>query len=1035
MYFIAYKKGPMNYFKATWSISALLVAGVLLTFPGTAWAQFTEVSTALEGVSNSETTWGDYDNDGDLDVLLTGYHYSGTFDLVARVYRNDGNDTFTDINAGLAGSAEGSAAWGDYDNDGDLDILLTGLVYSNIGSAAIYRNDGNDTFTDINAGFPALSYSSGTWGDYDNDGDLDILLTGIVGAVNANSISKIYRNDGNGVFTEINAGLDALYVSSAAWGDYDNDGDLDILISGYKYNFGTLSIVYRNDGNGSFTDINAGLTNARNSSTEWGDYDNDGDLDILLTGYSYETGPLVVIANIYRNDGNDTFTDINAGLTGVFASGAAWGDYDNDGDLDILLAGATVTSAPSSRLYRNDGSDAFTEVNTGLADVAAASVAWGDYDSDGDLDILITGGGNSGSVSKIYRNDLPPVRANTFTNVDIGLPGVYYPGMAWGDYDNDGDLDILFTGIGQTGSYAQVVRNDGNDTFTDINAGLPGVYVGSVAWGDYDNDGDLDILLTGSTFSAIVSRVYRNNGDDTFTDINAGLAPVWESSIAWGDYDNDGDLDILLVGDDETVTVSRIYRNDGSDTFTDISAALPQVKNGGVAWGDYDNDGDLDVLISGYSDPGFVSAVYRNNGDDTFTDINAGLIGVFLSGVAWGDYDNDGDLDILISGYSDPDFISAVYRNNGDDTFTDINAGLTGASFSNVEWGDYDNDGDLDILFTGFGELSGLSLIYRNNRDGTFTDINAGLEMVSLGDAAWGDYDKDGDLDVMLTGQDANSQPVFRLYRNERNQPPTADADGPYTVECRNAADGSTTVLLDGTASSDPDGDALTYLWTTSEPGAAFDDATLSMPTLILTAVAPGTVFDLTLTVNDGLATGETTTTVSVVDTTPPVIRCPAMRAMEPVGPAGNVVDYAPEAFDACEGALTVICDPPSGSTFAVGTTTVVICTATDSSGNEAQCSITVQILSVQETLNKLQETITRLQNARSIRKAVARVLSNRLRSTQKHLRKGNTKNACKELQKFIKKVQDEVKHRRLPADKGDALIQSAVNLRATLGC
>jgi len=160
------------------------------------------------------------------------------------------------------------------------------------------------------------------------------------------------------------------------------------------------------------------------------------------------------------------------------------------------------------------------------------------------------------------------------------------------------------------------------NSFTSIGAGLTGVQWGSTAWGDYDNDGDLDILLTGDSSSGRVNYVYRNDGSGSFTELDVGLTDVRDSSIAWGDYDNDGDLDILLTGDSSSGNVSRVYRNDGGGSFTDVSAGLKNVQRGSVAWGDYDNDGDLDILLTG----GGNSKVYRNDGSDTFTDINAGRV-------------------------------------------------------------------------------------------------------------------------------------------------------------------------------------------------------------------------------------------------------------------------------------------------------------------------------------------------------------------------------------------------------------------------
>ncbi len=176
---------------------------------------------------------------------------------------------------------------------------------------------GAQIFADINAGLPAVSASSVAWGDYDNDGRLDILLTGYSSSLG--NIARVYHNDGGGSFTAINAGLPGVYQGSVAWGDYDNDGKLDILLSGYSSAYGNIARVYHNDGGGSFSDVNAGLPGVNNSSVAWGDYDNDGRLDILLAGSS-STGN---IARVYRNNGNGSFSDISAGLITTTAMAAS----------------------------------------------------------------------------------------------------------------------------------------------------------------------------------------------------------------------------------------------------------------------------------------------------------------------------------------------------------------------------------------------------------------------------------------------------------------------------------------------------------------------------------------------------------------------------------------------------------------------------------------------------------------------------------------------------------------------------------------
>ncbi|GAB1366536.1 hypothetical protein MASR1M36_14070 [Candidatus Cloacimonadaceae bacterium] len=357
----------------------------------------------------------------------------------------------------------------------------------------------------------------------------------------------------NYTFTDIGAEL--IGISGAfAWGDYDNDGDLDIVITGLSGS-GRLSRIYRNDGNETFSEIQIGLPGVTASSISWGDYDNDGDLDILLNGY---TGPYgSFISKIYRNNGNNSFTDINAGLQGVNAGSAAWGDYDNDSYIDILLG---------SIIYHNNGDGSFTFINSGLIGGSGIS-AWGDYDNDGDLDILRTASYYDTDyryVTKLYRND----GNNVFTDINAGLTGVATKSASWGDYDNDGNIDILLTGY--TGYYqinpiTKIYHNNGNGSFTDINAGLVGIGSGGANWGDYDNDGDLDILLSGFSGSVSTMVVYRNDGQNSFTSISLAFPSVGSNSATWSDIDNDGDLDITMLGNDGDNNVTKIYRNLGGN--------------------------------------------------------------------------------------------------------------------------------------------------------------------------------------------------------------------------------------------------------------------------------------------------------------------------------------------------------------------------------------------------------------------------------------------------------------------------------------
>jgi hypothetical protein len=223
---------------------------------------------------------------------------------------------------------------------------------------------------------------------------------------------------------------------------------------------------------------------------------------------------------IYRNGGgpNPTFSDIGAGLVGVEGGAVAWGDADNDGDLDIALTGLDNTNARIARIYQNSGgaNPSFSDVGAELVGRTFSSVAWGDYDNDGDQDLLVAGRTDTGSATTLHRNFgfTTPI----FPDVDAGLPGVgsgSSGSVAWGDYDNDGHLDILLAGPGApSSSLTRVYRNSGgpNPTFTQIPAFLPGLQGAAVAWGDCDNDADLDMVLVGfdGFLPGGISRIYAN---------------------------------------------------------------------------------------------------------------------------------------------------------------------------------------------------------------------------------------------------------------------------------------------------------------------------------------------------------------------------------------------------------------------------------------------------------------------------------------------------------------------------------------------
>ncbi len=356
-------------------------------------------------------------------------------------------------------------------------------------------------------------------------------------------------------FTNLHNGFPTLQNASVAWGDYDHDGLPDLARIGFSGTTAEVSTIYHNDGDGVFTLVYTLSVQVSDGAVSWGDYDHDGDLDLLVNGQNGSAGPPAV-TTLVRNDGGGLFTELTGVIPGVIGV-ARWIDYDGDGWLDVVTCGLGVSLAgDSTRLFHNDTTGTFTEVPSHLPGFAASDISVVDFDMDNDMDFFLTGGTLSVStfpVTKLYRND----GAGNYTEVPSPFKNLSTGTSKWADYDHDGDPDLLYDGIDSTfvTGHTMLYRNDGAGNFTLINANLPGSgEPGSVDWADIDNDGDLDILLGGPT------TLLRNDANNSFVDITpADFPPSVPNSFA--DIDNDGDQDILFGSS------SAIFRN---DLITDI---------------------------------------------------------------------------------------------------------------------------------------------------------------------------------------------------------------------------------------------------------------------------------------------------------------------------------------------------------------------------------------------------------------------------------------------------------------------------------
>ncbi|MCZ6677570.1 MAG: CRTAC1 family protein [Candidatus Poribacteria bacterium] len=411
------------------------------------------------------------------------------------------------------------AAFLDYDNDGFQDIYfvngadLPGTTSEVLPQNALYRNKGDGTFIDVTeaAGVGDTGYGIGcAVGDYDNDGFRDLYVTNF-------GANVFYHNNGDGTFTNVTAQTgtgDARWGTSCAFADYDNDGFLDLYVTNYvKYTIasdqvctnkgvrvycdpriyaGERDILYHNNGDGTFTDVTkaAGFSTAtgRGLAAAFGDYDDDGDVDLYIAN---DADPNF----LYRNNGDGTFTDVSL-IAGVGLSedgeaengmGVDFGDYNNDGRLDLIV---TNFQGQTNTLYRNDGGGLFSDLSyaSGLGAISLPYLAWGanffDYDSDGYQDLFIANGHLHDNVQAfdplgfyeqpnlLFRN----CRDGTFDEVGahagqgLDLEKVSR-GVAFADYDNDGDLDLLVTNLNDA---PDLLQNNGGNQGTWLTLRLVG---------------------------------------------------------------------------------------------------------------------------------------------------------------------------------------------------------------------------------------------------------------------------------------------------------------------------------------------------------------------------------------------------------------------------------------------------------------------------------------------------------------------------------------------------------------------------------
>ncbi|MGB0868255.1 MAG: T9SS type A sorting domain-containing protein [Flavobacteriales bacterium] len=749
----------------------------------------------------------DIDNDGDDDLFIGGT--SDSLGRVCKLYLNNSRGVFKEVeNTPFHNLNYRSSFFGDVNNDNYPDIIIQSL-HNSIKQYELFLNDGNGNFTlGEDLPFKNESLNSINLLDIDNDDDLDIFTTSI-------NTHTLYLNDGQGTLSGTIQYFSGDYKFGRYYfSDFDGDDDLDIIVKSSN------SLVYINDGNGNFPTSKTMFKNQKFTSFEIIEYDKDGNLIILTTKSK--------IKQICRYDKLGNLLDsIDVPFSNYSISFSTFLDIDGDQDKDIIISGKSeFEDVNSTKTFTNEGNYNYKiTLNSPITNFGSSSIDFGDIDGDGDEDMVISGTYKDPNTKQIYKPDIKLLinHNGIFTEkLNSAIKDSLHAVVKFIDVDGDDDLDIFIAGGEEIKNFSlfpetKIFKNDGHGNFTEFkDNNIIKLKSSTIQVADFNGDQYMDILLTGIPYPYTDKHgqyLYINNGYGNGTFKRRLQSPyilMKKQTIAYADIDGDNDLDIMLTGLYKNEGICKIFINSGKGDFREeTDVPFVGTYESAIEFGDIDNDGDQDVIISGSKTiDGYhpFAQVGINDGIGNFECISQSTVANYKYPIIkLLDLDSDGDLDLFISGTT---FVlnrhNTFYENDGNGNFHELHRLFIPEHINtSVRFADFDNDDDQDLIISGwYNNYQPQTRLFQNN---TCSSINASVNEL---DSLLSTQFKNGSSYQWI---DCNNDTLIPLESNDKFYP---QESGDYAVIIRknNCIDTSSCISFNKYAELEPvDGFIFSY--------------------------------------------------------------------------------------------------------------------------------------------------------------------------------------------------------------------------------